>query len=68
MEPAEIGHHNLKCNADDDWKDKVINVGCLGIKNSLRMVDKIKEIEFKPLYTAVPDLECEPWHQELNKI
>mmetsp|Transcript_14034 Transcript_14034/g.19473 ORF Transcript_14034/g.19473 Transcript_14034/m.19473 type:complete len:123 (+) Transcript_14034:1474-1842(+) len=68
IEPADIGYQNLKCNADDDWKDKVIHVGYPGIKNLPKTVNKIKEMEFKTLYIAVPDLECEPWHQELCKI
>jgi len=40
MEPADIGCQNLRCSADDNWKDKVIYIGCPGIKDPPKMKSK----------------------------
>jgi len=48
-ESADIGHQNLNCNTEDEWKDKVININNPVIKNPPKMGNEIKEMEFKAL-------------------
>ena len=63
-----MAYENIQFTGDEDWKDRIVNIGYPGLKNLPKIVERLlKDDNFKTLRMIVPDLECEEWFQQLEK-
>mmetsp|Transcript_5998 Transcript_5998/g.8978 ORF Transcript_5998/g.8978 Transcript_5998/m.8978 type:complete len:215 (+) Transcript_5998:1962-2606(+) len=64
----DIEYENLETKFEDKWDNKNVCVNYVGRHNIRKLLKKLKERKFKTVYAVLPELRCEDWMDEIEKL